>query len=79
LKQDYETSQEIDSFISSLEDSQSLDGVKIPEKLKKESMMMDKLVNFYITFLGGMWVARGDNFYMRLRRKDITHALLKNQ
>ena len=79
FQQDYEASQEIDSFISSLEETESLDGVKVPDQLKQESMMMDRLVNFYVTYVGGLRVGRGDNFYLRLFRKDLMNQLLTYQ
>lgn len=53
--------------------------MKMPDKLKQESMMMDRLVHFYVTFLGGMWVARGDNFSLRLFRKNLIDTLITGQ
>lgn len=79
LTNNYETTQEIDSFISSIEETGWLKGMKVPDKLKQESMMMDRLVHFYVTFLGGMRVARGDNFYLRLFRKDLVDAIITDQ
>jgi len=79
LTNDYETTQEIDSFISSIEESGGIRGMKMPDKLKQESMMMDRLVHFYVTYLGGLWVARGDNFYLRLFRKELIDELITDQ
>ncbi len=79
LTNDYETTQEIDSFISSIEETGGLKGMKMPDKLKQESMMMDRLVHFYVTYLGGLWVARGDNFYLRLFRKELIDELITDQ
>ena len=50
-KYDYKTEKEIDSFISSLEDAESIDSVPIPSELIAESAMVDDLVNFYVTYL----------------------------
>lgn len=79
LKQDYETSKEIDTFMSTIGESESLDNVKMPDILKKESLLVEKLMNFYVTFLGGMRVGRGDNFAMRLFRKPLIDELLWDQ
>lgn len=54
-------------------------GVKIPERFKNESIMFEKIVNFYITFIGGFWIARWDNYYLRLFRKEkIQNFVAKN-
>lgn len=79
LKQDYETSKEIDAFMSTIGESETIDNVKMPDVLKKESLMVEKLMNFYVTFLGGLWVWRGDNFAMRLFRKQLVDELLWEQ
>lgn len=61
----YEKSKEIDSFMSTIEQKWSLDGVKIPESMRQESMLMDKIMNFYIGFVGGLFVWRWDSYEMR--------------
>jgi len=32
----------------------------IPESIKQESKSIERLINFFVTLAGGMWVARGD-------------------
>lgn len=39
--------------------------------------MMDRLLNFYVTFIGGLRVGRGDNFYLRLLRKPLIDDILQ--
>ena len=34
------------------EDVENIESFKIPERIKKESKMMEKILNFYITFVG---------------------------
>ncbi|MEI6425966.1 MAG: hypothetical protein WCO66_01295 [Candidatus Absconditabacteria bacterium] len=51
--------------------------IKIPERIKKESKIMEKILNFYITFLGGFWIARGENFFLRLHKNDLLRDLTK--
>lgn len=76
LQQDYAVSQEIDTFMSELHDIESLDGVKVPEVLRQESLLMERLLNFYITYIGGSWIGRGDAFFLRLCRKPLIEKLL---
>lgn len=76
LSTDYETAQEIDSFISSLESGKMPNEAHIPERLKQESLMMDRLMNFYVTYLGGLGVGRGDSFGLRLFNKPLVHQLV---
>lgn len=54
LGNNYEENKEIDSFISSLDAaSGNFEASEIPETLKKESVMTERLINFYITYLAG--------------------------
>ncbi|HOG15637.1 MAG TPA: hypothetical protein PK674_03550, partial [Candidatus Absconditabacterales bacterium] len=63
---------EIDDMMSDIgDDPENLKNLKIPERIKKESKIMEKILNFYITLVGGLRIARGDNFYLRLFKKDI--------
>ena len=78
----YEKSKEIDSFMSTIEQKWSLDGLKIPDAIREESMLMDKIMNFYIGFVWGLFVARGDSFEMRTyhaqRIQDMYALLLQD-
>ena len=49
--------------------------IKIPERIKRESKIMEKILNFYITFLGGFWIARGENFFLRLHKNELLREL----
>ncbi|NOZ44514.1 MAG: hypothetical protein GXP45_05260 [bacterium] len=67
---------ELDELMSSIgDDTDGLENFKIPERVKKESQMMEKMLNFYVTFLGGFWIGRGDSFYLRLLRKPMLDSL----
>lgn len=55
------------------------ENIKIPERIKKESRIMEKILNFYITFLGGFWISRGDSFFLRLHKNELLHDLTKPQ
>jgi len=76
LDQSYETKKEIDSFMSTIEEKWSMEWVEVPDQLKAESKLMDRLLNFYVTFVGGLRVGRGDTFYARLFKKDLINELV---
>lgn len=54
------------------------ENIKIPERIKKESRIMEKILNFYITFLGGFRIARSDNFFLRLHKNELLNNLTKS-
>jgi len=61
-----------DDLMSSIgEDIDNIESFKIPERIKKESKMMEKILNFYITLVGWSWLARGDSFFLRLFRRNL--------
>lgn len=45
--------EDLDDLMSSIgEDVENTESFKIPERIKKESKMMEKILNFYITLIG---------------------------
>jgi len=45
--------EDLDDLMSSIgEDVENTESFKIPERIKKESRMMEKILNFYITLIG---------------------------
>lgn len=50
--------------------------MKIPESIKKESIITEKLINFYLTFVWWFWIGRSDTFYHRLFKKDLVYQFL---
>lgn len=68
---------EIDDMMSDIwDDPENLKDLKIPERIKRESKIMEKILNFYITLVGWFWIARWDNFYLTLFKKDIINEWL---
>jgi hypothetical protein len=76
LGANFEEEQERDAFISSLESGKKPGEVEIPESLKREGIVMDRLMNFYMSFIGGFWTGRGDSFGLRLFKRNLINALL---
>jgi len=75
-KTDRKTESEIDDFLSSIGDlSQEEQMPAIPDALKKQSRMMEKLMNYYVTNVGGYWVARWDNYFIRMMRRPLLNSL----
>lgn len=75
---DYETEEEINDFMSAVGswDISSLQEAHIPAKLQQEGATMEKMINFYITFLGGFWTARGDSGYIRRCKPDLLKEIV---
>ena len=67
---------EIDEFMSRIWDIEQVSINNIPEKIKKESKIMEKLVNFYISFIAAQRIARGENWYIRICKPNITKNIL---
>lgn len=74
-KNDPENEANVESFLSSISDGLGMN--TLPEGFKKEGMLMDRVLNFYVGLMGSLWSGRGDNMYMRLfRRPLITSSVL---
>ncbi len=68
--------EDLDDLMSSIgEDVENIESFKIPERIKKESKMMEKILNFYITLIGGSRVSRWDSFFLRLFRKPLINDI----
>lgn len=71
---------EIDDMMSDIGwDLENMKDLKIPERIKKESKIMEKILNFYITFIWGFWIARWDNLYLRVFKKNIIENCFDNE
>lgn len=53
-----------------------LENIKIPERIKKESKIMEKILNFFITFLWWLGIARGETLFLKLMKPEIIKELL---
>lgn len=74
LSSNYQEEKEIDEFISEIWDEKDINKInemKVPDRVKKESALMEKLINFYITFIWWFWVSKWDNFHLRIFKKDL--------
>ncbi len=74
LREDFEES--IDEFLSYLSENDQLDTHTLPKNIQVQTITFDKLINFYISLIGGFWIARGDNGYIRLHKPQLLSKLL---
>lgn len=73
----YQPDDEIEEFMSTIWEATNLENIKIPDRIKQESVLMEKFINFYMTYIWWFWIARWDNYNIRLFRRDILKELLK--
>lgn len=79
--------EDIDEMLSAIDNGDDMSNFDVPERIKKESKVTERLLNFYVTLLGGFSSARGDSFYLRWYRpqlldyfsKDYINALLSSE
>lgn len=72
---DVNANESIDELMSSIGEWGSIDMAQIPARLRQESETMEKLMNFYITYIWGYWIGRGDSWYVRCLHKPLLHAI----
>lgn len=68
--------QDIEEMISSINDWD--EQLQIPESIKKEWALMDRMLNFYISFTTWLWTNRADNNYIRLFKNHLITNILNN-
>lgn len=72
-KEPYEVTnkpEEMDEWMSAIGEWWAIDMSRIPARLKQESETMERLMNFYITYIGWYRIWRWDSRYMRCFAKD---------
>lgn len=69
---------EITSWIGDEMDEENSENIKIPERIKKESKIMEKILNFFITFIGGFWISRGESFFIKLCRRELLQKIVNS-
>lgn len=65
-------------MLSAIDNGDDFSNFDVPERIKRESRVTERLLNFYVTLLGGFTSARGDSFYLRLMRSDFLDFFTKN-
>ena len=70
------TEDDIDEFLSFLADWDQIDVNSLPWNVHIQTITLDRLINFYISFIWWFWVAKGDNWYIRIHKWDLLSQLL---
>jgi len=70
--------EDIDEMLSAIDNGDDISNFDVPERIKRESKVTERLLNFYVTLLGGFTTARGDSFYLRLLKPEILNFFTKN-
>lgn len=63
-------------MLSAIDNGDDISNFDIPERIKKESRVTERLLNFYVTLLGGFTSARGDSFYLRIFKPQLLDTLM---
>ncbi len=64
----------LEEFLSTISDESWM--LVVPDSIKKESALMDRLLNFYVGLMGTMFIGKADNGYMRLfHSKDLNNLI----
>ena len=69
--------EDIDEMLSAIDNWDDISNFDIPEKIKRESKVTERLLNFYITLLGWFATARWDSFYLRLFKPGLVESFSK--
>lgn len=67
---------DIEDIISEIgENPNGIEKFQIPESIKQESKIMEKLLNFYITLLAGFSSSKSDSFYLRVYHPELLNSI----
>lgn len=76
--QDKESYDELDEMMSEIwDDMDKLDQMQIPASIRKESKIMEQLLNFYVSYLWWLSISRADTFFLRFFKKDLVPELMQ--
>lgn len=50
--------EDIEEFLSFLDEKDQIDVDSLPGNVHLQTITLDKLINFYVSFVGGFWVAK---------------------
>ncbi len=70
--------EDIDEMLSAIDNGDDFSNFDVPERIKRESRVTERLLNFYVTLLGGFTSARGDSFYLRIFKPQLLNALTED-
>ena len=69
---------ELDEMMSEIwDDGEWLDQMQIPASIRKESKIMEQLLNFYVSYLWWLSVSRADTFFLRFFKSGLVSDLIQ--
>ena len=69
--------EDLDEMLSAIDNWDDISNFDIPERIKKESKVTERLLNYYITLLWWFTTARWDSFYLRCFKPEILEYFKK--
>ena len=76
--EDKDSYEELDEMMSEIwDDVDKLDQMQIPASIRKESKIMEQLLNFYVSYLGWLSISRADTFFLRFFKKKLVPELMQ--
>ena len=76
--QDKDSYDELDEMMSEIwDDMDKLDQMQIPASIRKESKIMEQLLNFYVSYLGWLSISRADTFFLRFFKNALLPELMQ--
>ena len=76
--QDKDSYDELDEMMSEIwDDMDKLDQMQIPASIRKESKIMEQLLNFYVSYLWWLSISRADTFFLRFFKKGLIPELMQ--
>lgn len=70
--------EDIDEMLSAIDNGDDFSSFDVPERIKRESRVTERLLNFYVTLLGGFTTARWDSFFLRRNKPELLNYLTKD-
>jgi len=68
--------EELDEMMSEIwDDMDKIDQMKIPASIRKESKVMEQLLNFYVSYLWWLSISRADTFFLRFFKRKLIPEL----
>ena len=76
--QNQDSYEELDEMMSEIwDDVSKLDEMQIPASIRKESKIMEQLLNFYVSYLWWLSISRADTFFFRFFKTGLVPELMQ--
>ena len=69
--------EDLDEMLSAIDNWDDISNFDIPESIKRESKVTERLLNYYVTLIWWFTSARGDSFFLRCFKPEILNYFKK--